>query len=147
MREPEEREPAQRAPAEPEQATGLARLFWLGLGCTCVALGALGVLLPGLPTTPFLILAAASFARSSRALYERLMAHRIFGPLLRDYREHGTIPPRVKWLALGTMSVFVTFALVWGIPPQRVWVKLVVLCGGLFGLYYVARLPTRPGMS
>ena len=133
-----------RDPREPEQATGLARVFWLGLGCTCVALGGLGVVLPGLPTTPFLILAAVSFVRSSRTLYERLMAHRVFGPLLRDYREHGTIPRNVKWLALGTMSVFVTFALVWGIPARLVWVKLAVLAAGLIGLWFVGRLPTRP---
>lgn len=131
-------------PEDPPQATGLARIFWIGLGCTCVAVGGIGVILPGLPTTPFLILAAASFVRSSRTLYDRLMAHRIFGPLLRDYREHGTIPRRAKWLALGMMTVFVTFALIWGIPAQLAWAKVAVVVVALVGYWYVGRLPTQP---
>lgn len=137
-------EPLPDPAREPRQATGLARVFWIGLGCTCVAVGGIGVLLPGLPTTPFLILAAASFVRSSRTLHERLLAHRVFGPLLREYAEHGTIPRRVKWLALGLMAVFVTFALVWGIPARLWALKLVVAAAGLIGLWYVGRLPTRP---
>jgi len=127
---------------DPPLARGPARVLWLALGLTCVAVGGVGVVVPGLPTTPFLILAAASFARSSRALHERLMAHRVFGPLLREYRERGTIPRRAKWLALGAMALGVTFALVWGIPA-RLWpVKLAVAAAGLVGLAYVGRLPT-----
>ena len=130
------------APEPPPQATGLARLMWIGLGSACVAVGALGVVLPGLPTTPFLILAAAAFVRSSRTLYDKLMAHRLFGPLLREYRATGAIPRRAKWWALGTMAVFVTFALVWGIPA-RLWpVKILVSIVAVIGVVYVGRLPT-----
>ena len=112
------------------------------LGCVCVAIGAVGVVLPGLPTTPFLILAAASFVRSSSTLHRKLLSHRVFGPLLREYQENGTIPPRAKWLALGMMAVFVTYAVVWGIPDGLWPVKVVVLAAGLFGTWFVGRLPT-----
>ena len=135
------REP-QLDPQLPPQATGLARVFWIVLGCTCVAVGGVGVVLPGLPTTPFLILAAASFIRSSRTLHEKLLGHRVFGPLLREYQENGTVPARAKWWALGMMAVFATFAVVWGIPAQLWPVKLLVAAAALFGAWFVGRLPT-----
>jgi len=84
----------------------LARAGWAGLGFACVAVGAVGVVLPGLPTTPFLILAAACFVRSSQALYDRLLAHPRFGPLVRDFREGRGIPARVKLFALALMWLF-----------------------------------------
>ena len=55
--------------------------------CFLPVLAALGVVLPGLPTTPFLLVAAACFVRSSQRLYDRLLAHPVFGPLVRDYRD------------------------------------------------------------
>lgn len=83
------------------EASRLVRGAFLGLGLGFVALGAIGVVLPVLPTTPFLILAAACFARSSERLERRLLDHPTFGPPLRQWRERGAIPRRAKWLALG----------------------------------------------
>ena len=81
--------------------------MWAGLGFVFVGIGGVGIVLPGLPTTPFLILAAACFARSSQRLYDKLLAHRMFGPLIRDYREGRGIPRRAKFLSLGMMWIFV----------------------------------------
>ncbi|GHE63505.1 hypothetical protein GCM10019059_23950 [Camelimonas fluminis] len=78
--------------------------MWATLGVGFVALGLVGAALPVLPTTPFLILAAACFARSSPRLEAWLLNHRHFGPPLRDWRRHGAISPRAKRLACGGMA-------------------------------------------
>ena len=121
----------------------LARAGWAGLGFACVAVGAVGVVLPGLPTTPFLILAAACFVRSSQALYDRLLAHPRFGPLVRDFREGRGIPARVKLFALALMWLFVLFALGPGLPPGNAGLRVVVAAAALIGTAYLLWIPTR----
>jgi uncharacterized membrane protein YbaN (DUF454 family) len=64
----------------------------------------LGLVLPVLPATPFLLLAAACFARSSQRFYDWLLNHRSFGPLVREWREHHAIPWRTKLWAIALMS-------------------------------------------
>lgn len=118
------------------------RGLWLALGWTCVGVGAIGVVLPGLPTTPFLILAAACFLRSSRKLYERVLAHPTFGPTVRAWRETRTIPAATKWMALGTMAFFVTVSVGWLIPVEWPWVRWSVLAAGVVGALFLLRLPT-----
>lgn len=85
-------------------ATGLRRWLYLGLGWTAVGLGVIGIALPLLPTTPFLLLAAWAFAKSSPRLRRWLHEHPRFGPFLRDWHEQGAIPPRAKMLALGGLT-------------------------------------------
>ena len=75
------------------------------VGVLSVALGVLGILLPLLPTTPFLLLAAGCFVRSSPKLYAWLLNHKWFGSYIRHYREHKAIPLRAK---------IVVLALLWG---------------------------------
>lgn len=86
------------------------RRLYLAGGFLFVALGFIGAFLPVLPTTPFLILAAACFARSSDRLEGWLLNHPRFGPLLRQWRERGAIPMRAKLMSLAGCSLgFVLF--------------------------------------
>ena len=66
------------------------------IGSVSLALGIMGIFLPVLPTTPFLLLSAALYMRSSQRLYEWLMSHKHLGPYIKNFREHKALPLRVK---------------------------------------------------
>lgn len=70
------------------------------LGLVLVGLAVLGIFLPVLPTTPLLLLAVACFARSSKKLHDRVLSHRTFGPLIRQWHETRSMPRRAKLYAL-----------------------------------------------
>jgi uncharacterized membrane protein YbaN (DUF454 family) len=97
-------EPGDRAwepSAEPDPvSSGPLRWLLLTMGFVFVGLAGLGVVLPVLPTAPFLLIAAACFARSSARFYHWLLANRLFGPMIRDWRETRSIPLRAKVSAI-----------------------------------------------
>ena len=124
-----------------EASNPIIKVLWIIAGSIFVVLGGLGVLLPGLPTTPFLILAAACYIRSSQRLYDWLIANETFGPYLKDYREGKGIPRRAKKIALSMMTIFVGYAVLFALDDLIV--RIVVLVLGMIGFYYVAfRVPT-----
>ncbi|MCA8927809.1 MAG: YbaN family protein [Alphaproteobacteria bacterium] len=82
-----------------------ARWALIALGWTAVGLAALGVLLPLLPTTPFLLVAAWAFGRSSERFHNWLHRNRWFGPLIRDWQQHGAIPLWAKIMAVTFMAL------------------------------------------
>ena len=107
-----------------------------------MAIGAIGVVVPGLPTTPLLLLAAACFARSSPRLYAWLLRNPTFGPLIEDFRAGRGVSVRVKATALSMMAAFVSFALL--VPLRdRVAPSAIVAVVALVGAGYILRLPTR----
>jgi len=83
----------------------MTRSLWLLLGLASTACGIVGAVLPLVPTTPFLLLAAFAFARSSPRLHQWLLNHRHFGRLILDWQQHGSINRRVKRTALAVMAV------------------------------------------
>tara|TARA_B100000686_G_scaffold313746_1_gene359324 strand:- start:2122 stop:2550 length:429 start_codon:yes stop_codon:yes gene_type:complete len=111
------------------------KILWIFLGSVFVALAALGVALPGLPTTPFLILAAACYIRSSQKLYDWLIGNKTFGPYLKDYREGKGIPKKAKILAISMIVLFVGSSVIFGIENLNLKIAVGVL--GLTGLLYV----------
>lgn len=102
----------------------LTRPLWIALGCFFVVLGFIGALLPLMPTTIFLILAAGCFARSSPRLETWLLTHKRFGPTLVAWREEGAIPPRAKAFACGGIAL--GYAVFWWGARPSLWVDLVV---------------------
>ena len=74
----------------------MGKALLIVLGSISVGLGFIGILLPGLPTTPFLLVAAGCYARSSDRLYSKLLSSRRFGPLIRRFQEERTIPRHIK---------------------------------------------------
>ena len=81
------------------------RWAWWLLAYASLGLGLLGVLLPGLPTVPFILVAAWAAMRGSPRLHAWLLAHGTFGPMIRNWQDHGAITRRSKVLAIGTMVI------------------------------------------
>jgi uncharacterized protein len=80
-------------------------LAWRSLALACVALGAVGAVLPGLPTVPFLLVATWAGSRGWPALEARLLDHPRYGPDIRRWRDHGAVPRRAKWASSAMMLV------------------------------------------
>lgn len=98
----------------------------MALAVLSLALAVLGVLLPGLPTTPFVLLAAWAAARSSPRLAAWLESHRLFGPLIRDWRAGGRVSRRAKWSAAFAMAVCAGM-LLWLVRPRAAAVGGIVV--------------------
>ncbi|HYH67419.1 MAG TPA: YbaN family protein [Urbifossiella sp.] len=119
----------------PAAATGLRRGLYLTAGVGCVGLAYLGALLPGLPTTPWVLLASWCFARSSPRLQAWLRRSPFFGTLLRDWDEHRGIRRRVKLVAAGLIVVVVSASVLSGRLP--VWARWAVGGSAACGLCVV----------
>ena len=116
----------------------MARAAYLVLGLLLTALGVAGAFLPLLPTTIFLILAAACFAKSSPRLEAWILNHKQFGPLVRDWRAHGAIPRRGKILACTGMAV--GFGIFFVSAHPKLWLALVVAAAlGACAAFVVSR--------
>lgn len=112
----------------------------ISLGTVCVGLGVLGIFLPLLPTTPFLVLAAACYARSSKRFYSWLLNNRWFGNYLKDYREKKGVPLKVKLYAICLLWVTILFAVAFVV--EILWVRIVlILLAGLVTIH-VLRIRT-----
>ena len=117
------------------------RALYFLAGWLFVVLAALGLVLPVLPTTPFVLLAGSCFLRSSPRSRAWLARSRWFGPLLRDWDEHRAVRRPVKLLAVGVVTVVIALTL---LGEMRRGVKAAVLVVGAMGLFVIWRLPVVP---
>ena len=85
----------------------MKRTILISLGWLCVGLGFVGVFVPGIPTTIFLIIALWAFTKSSEKLRHWLLNHKRFGPILHNWQEHKVVPRRAKILMVVLMSLAV----------------------------------------
>ncbi|MFR9524202.1 MAG: YbaN family protein [Rikenellaceae bacterium] len=102
------------------------KLLFIALGSLSLALGLLGIILPVLPTTPFLLLSATLYMHSSPRLYDWLLHHRFFGSYIRNYRENKVIPIKVKIIAMITLWSTILFS-IFTIGPDRLYIQLLLL--------------------
>tara|TARA_B100000945_G_scaffold275465_1_gene239452 strand:- start:821 stop:1240 length:420 start_codon:yes stop_codon:yes gene_type:complete len=120
----------------------LVRLLFVFIGSIFVGLAVIGIFLPGLPTTPFLILAAYFYIRSSNKLYNWLINNKILGVYIRGYLSGKGMPLRAKIISLILMWIFGTFAVLFGIPDSLLFVKIIVFIILLIGTIFLLRVKT-----
>lgn len=114
------------------------RLLWAAAGTLALAAGIVGIFLPLLPTTPFVLLAAFCFSRGSARLEAWLLAHSRFGPLIADWRARRAMPLRAKQLAWAMMAAGSAWA-AWVLPLRWCWLP-AACCLAVGG--WMWRLPT-----
>ncbi|SIQ32855.1 YbaN family protein [Aquipseudomonas alcaligenes] len=125
----------------PQSRHRSVRYALLAIGWLSVLLGVIGIFVPVLPTTPFLLLAAACFVRSSRRFYLWLVNHRHLGPWIRDYLEGNGIPLRGKVYAIGLM--WASIGLSCYLVPMP-WARAFMLTSAVLVTLYILRQKTLP---
>jgi uncharacterized membrane protein YbaN (DUF454 family) len=125
--------------SEPQPVAGPKRIVFMTLAGLFFLLGALGAILPILPTTPFLLLTSYFLARSSPRLNRWLLASRFFGPILKDWQQLGGVRPDVKVKAIMIVLVAVSLSL-WltDLPSMFRWIVATI---ALIGIGVILRLP------
>ena len=129
------------APGHYEHGSPVVRALFFIAGIVSLGFAIAGIFLPVLPTTPLVLLAATCFARSYRPFHEWLIAHRLFGPILREWHEHRSIPYRTKLFAIGMMAGALTVSIVFFVDPP--WLKATLAVFGVALGVYMYRLPSR----
>ena len=99
----------------------------MSIGVLSVGLGTAGILIPLLPTTPFLLLAAACFVRSSDSLYQWLITQRILGPYIRNYREHRAITWQAKVVTLVLLWAVISYSALKAVRLQALRMVLLLV--------------------
>jgi uncharacterized membrane protein YbaN (DUF454 family) len=117
------------------------QLAFAALGTLFLVVGIVGVFVPVLPTTPFLLLSTACYARSSRRFYNWLMNHPAFGPLIVEWRTYRSIPWRIKMFAIATMTLTFGASIVFFIKDG--WLQLALAFFGLTLAIWLYRIPSR----
>lgn len=126
----------------PQVVRGVRRVVYLAAAAAFFVLGIIGILLPGLPTTPFLLLTSYFLVRSSPVLNERMLRSRLLGPLLRDWIGQRAVRRAIKFRAVLVVVAVLLATTLFGNLPARL--LAIVLSLGAVGLLVILRLPTIP---
>lgn len=117
------------------------RVLLVIAGSVFVVLGVIGAFLPVLPTTPFLLLAAACYARASTRFYNFLLNNRSFGPTILEWQRHRSIPWRTKLWAIALMTVTLSSSIIFFVRDPKLQIGLAVL--GVLLAVQMYRIPSR----
>ncbi|HLN45440.1 MAG TPA: YbaN family protein [Candidatus Sulfotelmatobacter sp.] len=132
---------------ERKKKNKITKALWLAIGFICLGLGAIGMVLPILPTTPFLLAAAACFCKSSTRMYDWLLGNKWFGEYIKNYREGRGLPMRTKitaltilWITIGVSTVFLLDRL---LPHQLILPMQLIMIAVAVGVsIHILKLPT-----
>ena len=124
-----------------ESRSTLVKVTLVIVGSICVGLGVLGIILPVLPTTPFLLLAAICYSHSSERFYVWLLSNRFFGQYIRDWRENRGLSIAVKLWVIFVLVVSMSISIIFFIPIMPV--KVFCIISGVGITAYIWSLPTK----
>jgi len=116
------------------------KIFLIFLGSLSLGVGIVGIFVPGLPTTVFLLGAAACYARSSDRMYDWMLEHRVFGKYIKNYRKHKAMPIKSKIIALTVMWAMILLSA--GFLIENIIVKIIVIIAGLIGTIAILLVKT-----
>ena len=118
----------------------MKKIILLFLGWLCVGLAFVGIFVPGIPTTPFLIVALWAFAQSSKKFHNWLLNHKRFGPMLQNWESHKVVPQKAKILMI-ILQIFAVIMVQYSINNYLITAILAVLL--FFVARYVLSLPSK----
>ncbi|MBP9707660.1 MAG: YbaN family protein [Oligoflexales bacterium] len=121
----------------------MKRIFFLVLGFVSLALAIIGIFLPLLPTTPFVLLAAFCFSQSSQALHQRLLLNKRFGPLIYEWEQFGSIRRSAKCIA--TAMIVGMFSLSFFLVDRKILINALMFLIGSAVLAFIWTRPEQPG--
>jgi uncharacterized membrane protein YbaN (DUF454 family) len=117
------------------------RVLFNILGTIAVSLGVIGIFIPVMPTTPFLLLAAMCYARGSQRLHRWLLSNRWCGAYIRNYREDRSMHPRHKLLTLSLLWITITLSGIFAV--ELWWVRIILFVVAIGVTTHILRLPAR----
>ncbi len=116
------------------------KVILISIGTLFVGIGLIGIIVPILPTTPFLLVAAALYAKSSQKFYNWLINNRFFGKYIKNYREGKGIPLRVKIFAISLLWITITCSAIFAV--DIIYVKIILFAVAVAGTFYIVRIKT-----
>ena len=114
----------------------LAQYLYITVGWLFLGLGFIGIFLPLLPTTPFVLLAAFCFSRGSTTLHRWILEQKTFGPMIRDWNQHGIIRLRVKWTSAILIVLMIGYPVLFGPLSRPIKIGLVMVGIGVIGFIW-----------
>lgn len=124
-------------------ARKMMKPLFFSIGLIMLVLGLIGIMVPGMPTTIFMIIAAACFFRSSEKFYNWVVNNKLFGKAVLDYRSGNGMPLKAKLMAWGMMWIFGSYAIFIAIPDRLLYIRIFVLVLMIIGTIVVYRVPVK----
>tara|TARA_B100000242_G_scaffold235818_1_gene175690 strand:- start:44 stop:436 length:393 start_codon:yes stop_codon:yes gene_type:complete len=120
----------------------IIKALYFAAGLFFVLLGLVGIVIPGIPTTIFMILAAACFFRSSTKMYDWVINHPLFGESVLRFRSGKGIPIKAKYTSIIMMWFFISTSIFFFLHSHALWIKAIITISGFIGTIFILRQPT-----
>lgn len=118
----------------------MLKVLLIVLGTISLSLGIIGISVPGLPTTPFLLLSATLYCKSSQKLYNWLINHKMLGKFIKTFREKRAIPLKTKIFSISLMWIMIFISVF--VVLSNIHIQIFIILLGLIGSFFMGRIPT-----